>query len=193
MTAKLRKSTNRKTITGTIGGISEYAEIDYTWLRISFVLLALVTKGWAILGYIVLSLLIPENKKSFGPTMEKHRSLKSRVMNFIKHLLKTIKTVLSVSRFRKIFGLTFLALGLLWIDKPLGGTSAVLMVIGVTLLFNPFGIPHGLKSGAVLQMKRNKFIYNFDIDSLTKDEEKQKQAETWEEYLKEEKGDLPRA
>ncbi len=58
---KLYKSKENKVLTGVIGGLGEYYQIDPTILRVIFIILVLVTGViLGILAYIIASLIIPE-------------------------------------------------------------------------------------------------------------------------------------
>ncbi|MDP8266190.1 MAG: PspC domain-containing protein [Candidatus Aceula meridiana] len=63
MTGKVKKlylSEKDKKIGGVCGGIAEYFEKDATLFRLLFVLVALLTIGWGIVGYLAMWLVIPK-------------------------------------------------------------------------------------------------------------------------------------
>lgn len=62
MRKKLTKSTNNVVISGVLGGIAEYFNIDPTILRVVYVVLTFPSFGTSILLYIILSLIIPSGK-----------------------------------------------------------------------------------------------------------------------------------
>ncbi len=59
---KLRRSVSEKMIAGVCGGIAEYFELDVTLVRIAYVLLSLFTAFAGVLCYIILMLVMPQEK-----------------------------------------------------------------------------------------------------------------------------------
>jgi phage shock protein C len=59
---ELRRSLRDRKVFGVCGGIAEYFDIDSTLVRIGFVFVVLASVGWGILLYIVLGLVMPEEK-----------------------------------------------------------------------------------------------------------------------------------
>ncbi len=59
MSRRLYRSTEHKIIGGVCGGLGEHFDIDPTWLRIAFVVLA-ITKGIGILLYLIGWVIIPK-------------------------------------------------------------------------------------------------------------------------------------
>lgn len=57
---RLRKSKNNRMISGVLGGIGEYFEIDPTMVRLLYVLLTFGLIGSPIIIYILMALIIPE-------------------------------------------------------------------------------------------------------------------------------------
>lgn len=57
---KLTKSANNRVVSGVIGGIGEFFNIDPTILRIIFVILIFIGYGTVIPVYIVAILIIPD-------------------------------------------------------------------------------------------------------------------------------------
>lgn len=60
MTKRLYKSQSDRMITGVSGGIAEYFEIDPTLVRAAWIFLAIFTAGAALIGYIALVIITPE-------------------------------------------------------------------------------------------------------------------------------------
>jgi phage shock protein PspC (stress-responsive transcriptional regulator) len=58
---KLAKSQESRMLFGVSGGVAEYLNIDPVLVRLFFVLLALST-GWGFIVYILLAILMPEEK-----------------------------------------------------------------------------------------------------------------------------------
>ena len=140
MKLSLRKSSYQRTLTGTLGGLSEYFGIDYAWARVIFVILVLLTEGWLILLYLFLVLIIP------GAQIP---DLVGRDMGrYFKGFWLHLKSVLLDSRFSKLFGLSFLGLGIAWAATPLRVLPAVLLVLGAVLFFDPFGLSPARAGGA---------------------------------------------
>ena len=59
---KLYKSKNDRMVSGVIGGIAEYFNIDSTLLRLIYAVTLFVGVGSPILLYIILAIVIPEPK-----------------------------------------------------------------------------------------------------------------------------------
>jgi len=60
---KLTRSTDNKVISGVLGGLAEYLEIDATLLRICYTALTLCTVTFpGVLLYIIMILLMPKGK-----------------------------------------------------------------------------------------------------------------------------------
>lgn len=57
---RLYRSRDRQ-LAGVAGGMAEYLDIDPTVIRILWILAAIVSAGFAILAYIVLAIVIPQN------------------------------------------------------------------------------------------------------------------------------------
>lgn len=60
MERKLYRSRRERMISGVCGGIAEYFDIDPTLVRLITVVLALVSFGTAIIVYLVMSIVVPE-------------------------------------------------------------------------------------------------------------------------------------
>lgn len=60
MERKLYRSRRERMISGVCGGIAEYFEADPTLVRLIAVLLTLVSFGSAVVAYIVMSIVVPE-------------------------------------------------------------------------------------------------------------------------------------
>jgi len=58
---KLVRSQDNRMLFGVSGGLAEYLNIDPVLVRLFFVLLALST-GWGFIVYILLAILMPEEK-----------------------------------------------------------------------------------------------------------------------------------
>lgn len=60
---KLYKSKGNKVISGVLGGIGEYYEVDPTVLRLGFIAVAALTGFMpGVIAYVVASLIIPDQK-----------------------------------------------------------------------------------------------------------------------------------
>ncbi|MCC7160181.1 PspC domain-containing protein [Candidatus Nomurabacteria bacterium] len=60
MTKRLYKSNTNKVISGVIGGVGEYFDIDPTLLRLAYILIAIVTAVFpAMVGYFIACLVVP--------------------------------------------------------------------------------------------------------------------------------------
>ncbi len=59
---ELRRSVHDKKIVGVCGGLAEYFGIDSTLVRIIYLAVIFASFGWGLLLYIILALLMPEDK-----------------------------------------------------------------------------------------------------------------------------------
>lgn len=59
---ELRRSITNKKLFGICGGVAKYFNLDPTIVRMLFVLLVITTFGWGLLLYIILGLLMPEER-----------------------------------------------------------------------------------------------------------------------------------
>lgn len=60
MNGRLLRSRHERMIGGVAGGIGQQLGVDPTWVRIAWVILAIATNGAAILVYLLLLFVIPE-------------------------------------------------------------------------------------------------------------------------------------
>ena len=68
MAAKQLMRSNNKIISGVCGGLAEYAEMDYTLVRVLYIIISIMTGGWTgIVLYLVLANLLPEAPKDDTP------------------------------------------------------------------------------------------------------------------------------
>lgn len=58
----LRRSLSDRKICGVCGGIAVYFNLDSTLVRILFIVLVLASVGWGLLMYIVLCIIVPEER-----------------------------------------------------------------------------------------------------------------------------------
>ncbi|MFZ3011383.1 MAG: PspC domain-containing protein [Minisyncoccia bacterium] len=57
---RLYKSDTNKIVSGVIGGVGEYFEIDPTLLRLAYLLIAILTAFIpAIIGYLIAAIIVP--------------------------------------------------------------------------------------------------------------------------------------
>jgi len=61
---ELRRSIRNRKLFGVCGGLGDYFSIDATIVRLAFVILVFASFGWALLVYIALGILMPEEKLS---------------------------------------------------------------------------------------------------------------------------------
>ncbi len=69
---RLTRSRRDRVFGGVLGGLAEYFNLDSTLLRLIFIFIALVSIKGAVLLYIVLYLVIPDEKK--GATDDKNHN-----------------------------------------------------------------------------------------------------------------------
>lgn len=63
---ELKRSRSDRKLFGVCGGLGVYFDIDPTIVRFLFVFLVLASLGWGLLLYIILGLLMPEDKPAAG-------------------------------------------------------------------------------------------------------------------------------
>jgi phage shock protein C len=61
---ELRRSKENRKLFGVCSGIGKYFDIDPTIVRFTFIFIALVSFGWGLLIYIILGIVMPEEKSS---------------------------------------------------------------------------------------------------------------------------------
>jgi phage shock protein PspC (stress-responsive transcriptional regulator) len=64
---ELRRSIRNRKLFGVCGGLGDYFSVDPTIVRLVFVALVFASFGWALLIYIALGILMPEEKLSIQP------------------------------------------------------------------------------------------------------------------------------
>lgn len=65
---KLYKSEKNKVLSGVLGGVAEYFEIDPTIVRLGYILITIMTNGLpGVLAYIIATLIVPDKNKSPEP------------------------------------------------------------------------------------------------------------------------------
>ncbi len=64
---QLTRSTSSRMIAGVCGGLGEYANIDPTVVRLAAVLLFFVSGPAAIVAYLIMALIIPEQPAGQQP------------------------------------------------------------------------------------------------------------------------------
>lgn len=137
---RLTRSREDEWFGGVAGGLAEYFDTDSTLIRIAFVVAALVTSGFAILGYIVAWIVIPEAPAAAGATTSRRRSSNTGALLWGGILI--------------IGGTLFLLAQLdLNINLPSWevGLSAALIFVGVLMLIEArHGFHGGLVSLAVI-------------------------------------------
>ena len=142
MSRTIRKSRTFRTITGTLGGIAEHFKLDYAWLRLSFALLVIITKGWAILFYLILFLLLPAPKvlkaqTILGP-LDFQESASVRFFRLVKTDLGHV-----FARHTSLFRFFFFSLEMI---VKIYAASVMLLIGGTVLLFDPFGLRRRLSA-----------------------------------------------
>ena len=60
MTSRMYKSSSDRMLFGVSGGLADYLDVDPTLVRLGWIVLGIVTAGFAILAYIVLAIVMPE-------------------------------------------------------------------------------------------------------------------------------------
>jgi phage shock protein C len=59
---ELRRSSREKKVFGVCAGVADYFNIDPTIVRVLYILLVLASFGWGLLLYIILAIVMPEEK-----------------------------------------------------------------------------------------------------------------------------------
>jgi phage shock protein C len=65
---ELRRSTRDKKLFGVCGGLAAYFNVDSTIVRILYICLVIASSGWGLLLYILLALLMPEERPMTSTT-----------------------------------------------------------------------------------------------------------------------------
>ena len=60
---KLYLSSTDKKISGVCGGLGEYFDIDPTFVRVIFILIALLSLGLGVVAYILIWAIVPRKRK----------------------------------------------------------------------------------------------------------------------------------
>lgn len=61
MTKRLYRSVSDRKIAGVCGGLAEYFDVDSTVVRLLFIILLLLSFGTALLIYLIMWVIVPEN------------------------------------------------------------------------------------------------------------------------------------
>jgi phage shock protein C len=61
---ELRRSTKDRKVFGVCGGIANYFNLDPTIVRVLYLVVVLASFGWGLLLYIILAIVVPEEKPS---------------------------------------------------------------------------------------------------------------------------------
>ncbi len=56
---RLYRSRTQRVIAGVCGGLGDYFNLDPTWIRLTFILLALLGLGTFVIVYIIFWLIVP--------------------------------------------------------------------------------------------------------------------------------------
>jgi len=64
MQKKLYRSVIDKKLCGVCGGLGDYFEIDSTLVRLLWVILAFISCGAALLGYLICAIIVPSQPQS---------------------------------------------------------------------------------------------------------------------------------
>ncbi len=68
---KLYKSEKNKVLSGVLGGVGEYYDIDPTVVRLIFIVIAIVSHIFpALLAYVIAVLVVPKAPKAEEPHLE---------------------------------------------------------------------------------------------------------------------------
>ena len=66
MTGRLYRSRSDRMLFGVSGGLAEQLDVDPTFVRLGWIALGFITAGVAILAYIVLAIVVPEESAEAG-------------------------------------------------------------------------------------------------------------------------------
>ena len=58
---KLTKSSQNKKVSGVLGGIANYFDIDPTVVRVIFIIAFFPTFPWSIIAYFILAIVMPDD------------------------------------------------------------------------------------------------------------------------------------
>lgn len=62
---KLYRSENNKMLAGVCGGFADYFNVDVTWIRLAWALVALAG-GSGLIAYIIAAIIIPTESEIYG-------------------------------------------------------------------------------------------------------------------------------
>lgn len=104
MSTTLYRSKTNRVIAGVAGGLGEYFNVDPIIIRILLIILA-ATGGTGIFVYIVLWLVLPEQKEDLKevPVHPKIESLKKRRDSTLAFILITLGVILLINQFAPHF------------------------------------------------------------------------------------------
>lgn len=57
---RLYRNTNDKKVAGVCSGIADYFDVDPTLVRLTWILLVLLSWGWLLVGYLIAWIIVPE-------------------------------------------------------------------------------------------------------------------------------------
>ena len=77
MSKRLTKSRDNRMVSGVLGGISEYLNVDPSLVRIIFVVLSIFSSGFTIILYIALAIILPEPDKASRRDVTRKRERKT--------------------------------------------------------------------------------------------------------------------
>ena len=147
-TNRLYRSTTDKVIGGVCGGLGDYLNIDPVIVRIAFVLLA-VFGGSGVLVYIILWIVIPEQKYFIGTEINESGDAKAETDSIVDPVASNRKKNSSL-----IAGIALIAFGLLFLADRLipmynlWDFWPLLLVVAGVLLIKPelFGSSKNIQS-----------------------------------------------
>lgn len=140
---RLTRSRTDEWIGGVAGGLAEYFDTDPTLIRVGFVVLAVITSGLAILGYIAAWIIIPEESAETAagraPARTSRRGTGALVWGAIlviggaALLLAQVDTDIPLPSFRALLAAALVLVGLLMVVEARRGFHAGLTTLAIIL------------------------------------------------------------
>lgn len=145
MRKNLTRSSSNIVVAGVAAGLAEYLNIDPVIIRIAFVLIT-IWGGSGLLLYIILWIIMPEEKKTYKSSEEMVKSNAQQIKEKVQDIAGDITTTANKENPRVLAGIVLLVLGVLFLLSTFGVFNIfqffrgeqlwplVLVVLGIILL-----------------------------------------------------------
>ena len=144
---RLRRSEKDSMLFGVAGGMAEYFDTDPTLMRAAWVVLVLVSAGTAIIAYIAMAIIMPEQEAESGQSSQAADGNAEDVSEDAAEDVPHNRDEGRWTAGRKLLGLILIALGGIFLLSNLGIFSwwrwdvfwpLILIAIGAALIFGRF-------------------------------------------------------